>query len=303
MFSKKNKTISKKNVLILIFLEGGINIRTKRLRKFKNHHWLYLITMKVAIILYALSFTLMNILGSTNAYFSDSDSGTGRIQAGTWEVDPPPEEEWDRSSLSFTGPILNNKGTISSTIINNGSDMAGTVTYEVWWIERGNPKKGEKLADGIVPALKSGQSTNLNYKTTKPGNYMFKAYQRPNHGDPNNKKGNGNEEGALWSESITVTAQAPAQKIEEEKDQKAPEMKSSPSETKEETPKPPVQKTEPTLAPKEEAPKEETNPPVEEPPPASPPKEEPNPKVEPKKQQAVQESNQEEPEKDTNETN
>ncbi|MCP3739746.1 amyloid fiber anchoring/assembly protein TapA [Rossellomorea sp. BNER] len=270
--------------------------------------------MKVAIIFYALSITLINMLGSTNAYFSDSDSGTGRIQAGTWEVDPPPEEEWDRSSLSFTGPVLNNEGTISSTIINNGSDMAGTVAYEVWWIEKGNPKKGQKVADGIVPALKSGLSTTLEYKTTKPGSYMFKAYQRPNHGDPNNNKdnnkGNGNTEGALWSESITVTAQAPAQKSETEKEaeQKAPEVKSSTPENKEETPKPPVQKTEPAPpapkeeAPKEEAPKEEASPPVEEQQTTQPPKKEVEPKVEPK-QQAIQESSQVEPEKESSETN
>jgi hypothetical protein len=120
----------------------------------------------------------------------------------------------------FTGAVSNLDQTVSAVIKNGGNDMAGTVPYEVWWAEKGNPKEGIKVGDGMVPALKSGETFNLKFSTEKPGNYMFKAYQRPNHGDPNNKKeskGNGNAEGALWSEQITVTGSIPDMQPKPEK--------------------------------------------------------------------------------------
>lgn len=120
----------------------------------------------------------------------------------------------------FTGAVSNLEKTVSAVIKNSGNDMKGTVPFEVWWAEKGNPKEGIKVGDGTVPALKSGETFNLKFSTEKPGNYMFKAYQRPNHGDPNNKKeskGNGNAEGALWSEQITITGSNPDMQPKPEK--------------------------------------------------------------------------------------
>ncbi|MFC3883478.1 hypothetical protein ACFOU2_08110 [Bacillus songklensis] len=74
--------------------------------------------------------------------------------------------------------------------------MKGEVTYEVFGSAKGNPKDGEVVSTGIVNALTTGETRELIYAPDRllAGNYMFKAYQRPNHPGT----------GELWSESITV---------------------------------------------------------------------------------------------------
>ena len=73
--------------------------------------------------------------------------------------------------------------------------MEGPVKYEVHWTEKGNPKNGIKVSEGEILALKSGQVHEISYQPIKNGNYMFKAYQRPNHPG----------KGELWSDGIAVT--------------------------------------------------------------------------------------------------
>ncbi|PLR99284.1 amyloid fiber anchoring/assembly protein TapA [Bacillus sp. T33-2] len=198
--------LKKEHIYPTVQLKEGINIRLARIRKFRNKNWSFFILVQITTIFYIFAFTLIYMLGSTNAYFNDRVGAIGAITAGTWETSPP-EEVWDKSSLAFTGAVSNQDKNISAAIKNNGNDMAGSVPYEIWWAEKGNPKEGTKIGDGTVPALKSGEVFNLKFTTQKPGNYMFKAYQRPNHGDSNNNKdnkNNGNVEGALWSTQITV---------------------------------------------------------------------------------------------------
>jgi YqxM protein len=185
----------------------GIVIRNKRLRKFRNKHWTYILCVKLTVIVLTTTFSLMSLIGTTNALFNDVETKSFSITT-QWEVPPDEDEVWDRSSLKFIDPVTGDYKGITAIIKNVGDrDMAGTVVYEVYWIESGNPKNGEKVGGGIVPALGTGNSHELNYTPSKSGNYMFKAYQRPNHGDPNGTgKGgrNGNPENALWSAEITV---------------------------------------------------------------------------------------------------
>lgn len=102
---------------------------------------------------------------------------------------------WDKSSLAF---IKQNSTPdyISATIENgkDSDDMKGTVTYEVYWAPKGNPKNGEIVYTGVVDELAAGESQLLTYIPSNEGNYMFKAYQHPNHPGT----------GELWSESISV---------------------------------------------------------------------------------------------------
>lgn len=105
--------------------------------------------------------------------------------------------EWDRSSLLFIDQ--NENCSCISATIKNGQDsrvMQGEVKYEVYWSAKGNPKNGELVYSGSVASLNPGETKELTYvlDPTKPGNYMFKAYQRPGHPG----------KGELWSESITV---------------------------------------------------------------------------------------------------
>ncbi|TYR79319.1 hypothetical protein FZC66_14500 [Priestia megaterium] len=104
---------------------------------------------------------------------------------------------WDKSSLSFISKCMDSDSV--SAVIKNGEDsraMQGEVTYEVFWSEAGNPKNGKVVATGVVKPLTSGETQTLTYPLDPlmAGNYMFKAYQRPNHPGA----------GELWSESLTV---------------------------------------------------------------------------------------------------
>ncbi|MEH7352017.1 hypothetical protein V7150_00355 [Neobacillus drentensis] len=115
----------------------------------------------------------------------------------TKETGPQDKSGWDRSSLTFTAEILTSD--CISAMIKNDEDsraMQGEVTYEVYWAAEGNPKEGKVVATGAVNTLTPGEAQILTYKPDHlvAGNYMFKAYQRPNHPG----------KGELWSEAITV---------------------------------------------------------------------------------------------------
>lgn len=118
-------------------------------------------------------------------------------QKGLKQSDSQDRSAWDRSSLSFVSETVTSDGI--SAIIKNGQDsrdMQGEVTYEVFWSATGNPKDGQIVATDVVNALAPGETQVLTYTPDQltPGNYMFKAYQRPNHPG----------KGELWSESVTV---------------------------------------------------------------------------------------------------
>lgn len=131
----------------------------------------------------------------TTALFNDRDEVIGSIHVG-WEET---SDEWDKSSLSFfaAGTVwIDNRLQIYASI-KNGSDsrqMKGPVTYELYWAAKGNPKNGEMVETGQIPALGPGGEYTLYALPQRVGNYMFKAYQRPGHPG----------KGELWSESISV---------------------------------------------------------------------------------------------------
>jgi YqxM protein len=170
-----------------------MTIRMKRLRKFRKKNFYYLLSMKLGLLFYLSIFTALQLTGTTAAYFGDTAQVNGIFEVGTWE-DP-----WDKSSLSFmsnTTQTVNGTqcSSVEAVITNGGDDMKGSVDYEVWWAENGNPKKGVKLSTGQVTALKSGESLTLTYSPIENGNYMFKAIQRPGHPG----------KGELWSDGIDV---------------------------------------------------------------------------------------------------
>ena len=76
--------------------------------------------------------------------------------------------------------------------------MNGPSVYQVYYIERGNPKNGVVVNRGVVPALASGECVTLTYSPPGiSGNYMFRAEQRPGHPG----------KGELWSESCTLVCE------------------------------------------------------------------------------------------------
>jgi len=139
---------------------------------------------------------------SSTAYFSDTEGAVASISTGVWDT-PPTDEEWDKSSLYFDEDYAcqGNCNEISAKICNeeDSENMQGTTTWELYWIESGNPKDGIMIAPGLTDALEHGTCQILYYN---PGenlegevcNYKFKAYQRPGHPGP----------GELWSETCEI---------------------------------------------------------------------------------------------------
>src|SRR5690606_10081674 len=162
-----------------------------------------------------------SLTGETNAYFSDQGAVKGTIQAGIWETETEPLEEpeepekepgcskngkhgdWDCSSLEFPGEVGVEGQDIFAIIKNGGSDMKTNGRYEVYYIEKGNPKDGEAVTEILTfEPLTEGQERKLTFTPTKTGIYRFKAYQHEDH-PKGNGNGNGNSDGALWSDSIS----------------------------------------------------------------------------------------------------
>ncbi|USK47034.1 amyloid fiber anchoring/assembly protein TapA [Cytobacillus oceanisediminis] len=189
------------------------------MRKFGKKNKILLLAFKFVAAWYLLIGMSATLTGQTNAYFSDRDTVTGTIQAGTWETEEPgcskgeKHGEWDCSSLKFVGQKYDGQ-KIYATIQNTGSDMKTNGTYEIYYIEKGNPKKGKPVGEVLTFApIKEGKIIEVSFIPQQSGSYMFKAYQHKDH--PGN--------GELWSEAITVSIDAgETDNVEEEKtEQKA----------------------------------------------------------------------------------
>ena len=126
---------------------------------------------------------------------SDSDDATVTIVG----------EEWDKSSLYFDGDCEGDCEEIQATVCNgdDSGDMAGSTTWELYWIASGNPKNGTVIANGTINPLAASECQVLTYDPGEnpngaSGNYMFKAYQRPGHPGT----------GELWSEACELECNA-----------------------------------------------------------------------------------------------
>src|SRR5690625_3091833 len=167
----------------------------------------FIFVLKLALIWYLCIFSAGYLTSQTAAYFTDQKQINGVITTGTWESDGPEhpgeEEKEDNSELTF--PSNGNQEieicepvNIEVKIINEGeSDMKRNSSYKVYYIEQGNPKNGEKVKlaedEGVIPALKQGETTKLTYQASKKGMYMFLAKQS---GDQQKEN--------TWSEKIIV---------------------------------------------------------------------------------------------------
>lgn len=187
-------------------------MRQSRLRKFKNRKIGSLIIIQLLAIYLLGVYGLLEFTSSTDAAFNDIESLKLSLQAAD-EFERPNDDEddedeneednsWDKSSLEFVnnGEKLNCQSGMISAVVQNGVDsrpMKGPVTYEVYWTEKGNPKPehgGIIVEAGQIPSLEAGETHELTYKFNQPGNYKFRALQRPGHPG----------KGELWSETIQV---------------------------------------------------------------------------------------------------
>lgn len=198
----------------------GSTIRASRLRKFKKKSRGISIAAQIVAIWYLFVFTGSYLTTHTGAYFNDIEVIDNFLGADA--EFPGDSEEWDRSSLKFTGiagyctPDF--EGQIYSELANVGDAMAGPTKfylYKVGLNESGPNQKnpGELLYEGEVPPL-PGQDSNSNktmliytpdLNKLSPGKYKFKADQRPNHGNPNNDPNKEKDQDVWGTKEITIT--------------------------------------------------------------------------------------------------
>lgn len=149
----------------------------------------------IPLLLLPFSFPIMS-----NAIFSDTEASNTNISTIVWGEITPTPQQWDKSSLYFDEEYSchNECQQIQAKVCNgNGSeDMMGSVSWELYWIEKGNPKNGDVVEIGLIDPLSSGECQILQYvdNNSVNGNYMFKSYQRPGHPGV----------GELWSEECNM---------------------------------------------------------------------------------------------------
>lgn len=185
-------------------VEEGMTIRFKRTRKYKGKNRILIVSVQLFSIVYLLLMFGSYQVSGTNAYFIDIERTSNTISICA-NYDPTigcNEEQtiWDKSSLSFTSEAFEEK-KIQAVIQNgqNSEDMRGTTKYELFYISKGNPKNGQLVEEGEIPALKAGETFTIVADAIRgEGNYIFKAYQRPEHPG----------KGELWSEQLTVTIES-----------------------------------------------------------------------------------------------
>ncbi len=148
----------------------------------------------LGLFMLALGMTLFRY-DLTKAIFNDEEENKGVISTGTWEPTP---EEWDKSSLHFNEEFgcVTSCELIEAKVCNEegSEEMQGPSSWELYFADSGNPKEGEITTSGAINPLAGGVRQDLSFETEIQGNYMFKAYQRPEHPGP----------GELWSEDCEV---------------------------------------------------------------------------------------------------
>jgi YqxM protein len=227
-----------------------IPIRYTRTKKYKPPFKKWKLLYQLVAIWYATTIT-SSFIDGTGAYFNDQDQVNGVITAGTWSI-------WDKSSLKFLDEQDReieacSPAEISVRIKNTGSTMEGPTEYSVYYATKGNPKKGNRIVQGEIQPIIKGKISTLKATVSEPGNYKFKALQRPGHG---NKEDIRHE---LWSETITITCN---QDSTDDKDKGGGKAKPEPPKKEEKQ-----EMTSPEEANKDQSKeenKEEPSPPVEE---------------------------------------
>ncbi len=205
--------------------KGVSSIRKTRVRKFRKRNFKFSLLLKSLSIAYLCLLVTTISTNDTNAFLSHTANSSAEFKAQWEQNEKPPNKhvDSDKSSLEFKGQggACNE---INATII-NGKDsgpMKEKLKYEIFYINKGNPKNGEMIFSGEINPLTNGQEVRLTFKPDKTGNYMFKAYQHKDHSG----------KGELWSKEIQVSCENPAKPKEN--------IPSTNTETKEESSTPSI---------------------------------------------------------------
>lgn len=171
--------------------------KLKSIKKIRKH----ILIVKIFVIIYSICFALIYLISQTEAQFTNASVQKQVIQAGEW---------WDGSNLTFSSSenqIIDSCGPVDLTVeIKNDSTngMYGASEYEVY---NASLKEGDSLeisdrvSDGVleIGIIEAGETASLTYTVSTPGDYFFRAYQRPKY--DNNEA----ERTSIMSEVLTVT--------------------------------------------------------------------------------------------------
>lgn len=159
----------KKNKRERIFREGGIHIRSLRLKKFKKKNKKFILFCKIAALWYIGIYSTTYLSGTTNASFSDRDDVTTAINAGVWEVEKekcPDGKEKDSEKGCEDNPTKEDKKEIEKTPIEE-VDQPNQETKpnheEPEKDQKGKPKEEQKPAEPEKP--KSGSEEGKKEET------------------------------------------------------------------------------------------------------------------------------------------
>jgi TasA anchoring/assembly protein len=150
------------------------------LRKFGKKNKVLWLTVKFFAAMYLLIGMSAAISGNTNAFLNDSTSASGVFKAGTWETEEAGCSENhghdDCSKLKIIKEGMEGK-LIYAIIENTGADMRKDGTFEVYYIEKGNPENGKIVSNALsYSPIKKGESFKLTFEPKQSGIYKFKSY-------------------------------------------------------------------------------------------------------------------------------
>lgn len=176
-------------------------MQTNRIKQVEKAR-LNILVIKVISIIYLICFTCIYLTSNTGAQFTDTSIHKQLIQAGEW---------WDGSSLVFLNKedqVINSCEPVElQTEVYNDSKhaMYGSTEYEVYHVSSDGVDHsleiGDKISEGVmnIDVIRANETSMLTYTVIDPGDYFFKAYQRPSYNH------NELERTSIVSEIITVT--------------------------------------------------------------------------------------------------
>jgi YqxM protein len=138
-----------------------------RLRKFKSKYRGMWLTTKIVMIWYLLLFTGTYFTSNTSAVFSSKVEPKGSIEAADW-LKGQYELEFEMSGTPHRTCIID-------TFVKNigPGDMTENVKFDIFFVKNGNPLKGDKVGEGQINALESGDVVKVSYEANKTGKYVF----------------------------------------------------------------------------------------------------------------------------------
>ncbi|MFD1167657.1 amyloid fiber anchoring/assembly protein TapA [Oceanobacillus caeni] len=142
-------------------------MRISRFRKLKSKNQGFWFIAKIALIWYLFLFSTTYFTSTTSAVFSSKVEPKGSIEAADW-LRGQYELEFERSGNPHRSCMID-------TVVRNigPGDMTEDVIYDVFYVENGNPVKGEKVGEGRINALKNSESEKVSYEANKTGRYVF----------------------------------------------------------------------------------------------------------------------------------